>query len=176
MVRHRILAVLRILAGGGFLYSGLTKFADPGFLFGGLMHHIQDAGRAFPLYEEFLLRFVEFRQEQFAYLVAAGETLVGISLLLGAWVSMSTLAGAFLVLNFALATTWDNLPMMLAHLLLAVLLVLLGRCGAGLTWGLDRVLVDLLRERIVLFPWRPEIPVNPLRRVPQDPASARTQR
>lgn len=177
MVRHRILAVLRILVGGAFLYSGLTKFSDPGFLFGGLIHHIRDEGRAFPLYEQFLLRFVEFRQEQFAYAVAAGETLAGISLLLGAWVSMGTLAGAFLVLNFALATTWDNLPMMLAHLLLAVLLVLLGRCGAGLTWGLDRVLAEFIHERLLLFPWRPQIPASPLRRVPQQPLyDARTRR
>lgn len=177
MVQHRILAVLRMLVGGGFLYSGFTKFADPGFLYGGLIHRLGEHGRAFPPYEQFLLRFVELRQEPFAYAVAAGESLAGISLLLGAWVSIGTLAGAFLVLNFALATTWGELPMMLAHLLLAVLLVLLGRCGAGLTWGLDRVLVELIHERLLLFPWRPQIPASPLRRVPQRPSyDARTRR
>lgn len=175
MGRHLILAALRMLVGGGFLYLGLSKLADASFLFGGLMHRIRDEGRAFPLYEQFLLRVVEMRQEHFAYAVAAGETLLGISLLLGVWVSMSTLAGAFLVLNFALATTWDNLPMMLAHLLLTVLLVLLGRCGAGLTWGLDRVLVDRIHERLLLFPWRPEIPVSPLRKGPQPSQAARTR-
>lgn len=173
MVFHRIAAVVRMLLGGGFLFLGVTKLMDVEFLYGGLLHRIRGRGQAFPLYDQFLFRFVEMQQEQYSYAVAIGESLVGISLLLGIWVSFGTLVGAFLVLNFALATTWDNVPQMLAHLLLVALLVLLGRGGAGLTWGLDRVLINFVNKRAMLFPWNPKVPTNPVRLVPLQPPGRR---
>lgn len=173
MVPRRIAALIRMLLGGGFLWLGIDKLRDADFLYGGLLHEIRLLGTPFPLYEQFLLRLVEFHQEFYALTVAVGETLVGLCLLLGACVSLGTLAGAFLVLNFALATTWNNLPMMAAHVLLAAVLLLLGWRGAGLAWGLDRCLVDIINERFVLFPWRGPVPVDRVRRVPQRPPHTR---
>lgn len=169
MMFRRIAALLRILIGGGFLYLGIAKLLDAGFLFGGLMHHLRDAGAPFPIYEQFLLRFVEFNQEEWAYAAIGGEILVGLSLLLGLWVSAGTLGGIFLVLNFALATTWGNVPLLLAHVGLLAILILLGCCGGGLTWGCDGWLVQRISDRVVLFPWRRSAPLSPVRLVPQNP-------
>lgn len=173
MVLRRIAAIVRMLLGGGFLFLGVAKLMDAEFLYGGLLHRIEESGRALPIYQRFLNRFVELQQEQFAYAVAAGEVLVGLSLLLGAWVSAGVLGGIFLVANFALATTWGNVPMMLAHVALLALLAGLGCCGAGLTWGCDGWLVTRLNERVVLFPWRRTVPVNPTRLVPQHAGGGR---
>ena len=173
MVLRRITALTRMLLGGGFLWMGVDKLRDSEFLYGGLMHRIRETGMPFPLYEQFLLRFVEIRQEQYAYASAIGEILVGVSLLLGLWVSFGSLAGAFLVMNFGLATTWNNPPMMAVHFLLAALLIVLGWRGASLTWGLDRRLANLINQRLLLFPWRPEIPVDPVKFVPLYPPGTR---
>jgi len=173
MFARRMVALIRMLLGGGFLWLGIHKLQDTDFLYGGLMHEVRRLGTPFPLYEQFLFRFVEFNQEFYALTVAIGETLVGLSLLLGVCVSLGTLATAFLVVNYALATTWNNLPMMAAHLLLAAALVFLGWRGAGLTWGLDRWLVNVVHERLVLFPWRIAVPAEPVRLVSQHPPGTR---
>ena len=73
-------------------------------------------------------------------------------------VSGGVLGGMFLVANFALATTWGNVPMLLAHVTLLALLAGLGCCSAGLTWGCDGWLAQRLNPRILLFPWRRRLP------------------
>ncbi len=171
MVIRRITAMVRMALGGGSLFLGATHLLDSGFLYGGLMHHLAEVGRPFPFYERILRRFVELHQEEFAYAVAAGETLVGLSLLLGAWVSAGVLGGIFLVVNFALATTWGNWPMLLAHAGLLALLVALGCCGAGLTWGCDGWLASRVNEKLLLFPWRRRVPADPVRLVSQGASS-----
>lgn len=167
MVIRRIAALVRMALGGGSLFLGVTHLLDSGFLYGGLMHHLAEAGKPFPFYERFLRRFVELQQEEYAYAVAAGEMLVGLSLLLGAWVSAGVLGGIFLVVNLALATTWGNWPLLAAHMGLLALLVALGCCGAGLTWGCDGWLVSHVNEKLLLFPWRRGVPADPARLVPQ---------
>jgi uncharacterized membrane protein YphA (DoxX/SURF4 family) len=172
---RRTAAIVRIILGGAFLFLGAIKLMDPEFLYGGLLHHIVENGVPFPFYQRFLQRFVELHQELFAYTVAVGEILVGLSLLSGIWVSGGVLGGIFLVANFALATTWGNLPMLLAHLGLLALLVVLGCCGAGLTWGCDGWLVTRMNEKIVLFPWRRSVPASPVRLVPQATTGGRNR-
>jgi uncharacterized membrane protein YphA (DoxX/SURF4 family) len=173
MVIRRIVAIVRMALGGGFLYLGVIHLLDAGFLYGGLMHHIAEAGTPFPFYQRILRRFVELHQEEYAYAVAAGEILVGLSLLLGAWVSAGVLGGIFLVVNFALATTWGNWPMLAAHMGLLALLVALGRCGAGLTWGCDGWLASRVNEKLLLFPWRRRVPADPVHLVPQAAGGSR---
>jgi uncharacterized membrane protein YphA (DoxX/SURF4 family) len=110
-----LLAMLRILAGGALLYSGVSKLLDDEFLYGGLLHQLTELGKAFPFYQSLLIRFVELHQTAFAFAVAIGEILVGLSLLFGLLVSWGALGGVFLVVNFALATTAHNVPGMIAH-------------------------------------------------------------
>ncbi len=171
-------AILRMLIGAGFLWVGLQKFFDVDLLYGGLMRRIEEHGDSFPLYGDFLLRYVEINQDAYVLALAIGEVLVGTSFLLGMLVSLGAVAGVFLVLNIALATTYGDLPGMTLHLCLAAVLLLLGRGGAGLTWGLDGWLTRYLNDAVVLFPLRRHVPsppqiipvARPLR--PQAPPSA----
>jgi uncharacterized membrane protein YphA (DoxX/SURF4 family) len=154
----RITAILRISIGAGFLWSGASLLRDSALLYGGLLNALEQYGKPFPFYESFLSRFVELHQEFFAFGVAVGELLIGISFLTGALVSLSALAGAILVLNFAFATSYGDLPRMLLNLASALAFLLFGRLGAGLTWGLDGWLVRHIHEAIVLFPLRRSLP------------------
>jgi thiosulfate dehydrogenase [quinone] large subunit len=76
--------------------------------------------------------------------IAIGETLVGLGLIVGAFVGVAAFFGAFMNLNFMLAGTTSSNPVLFG---LAVLLML-GWKVAGY-WGLDRVLLPVLGT-----PWR----------------------
>lgn len=157
-VLRRPIAILRILIGAAFVASGAAKLMNAEFLYGGLVHAIEAAGSAFPFYQNFLARYVELHQTFFTYAVTLGELLLGVSYLTGAFVSISSVAGAFMILNYAFATC-NGAPGRLAeHLAGAALLVLMGRLGAGLTWGLDRWLVGRSRSTLVLLPLRRSVP------------------
>jgi uncharacterized membrane protein YphA (DoxX/SURF4 family) len=156
---RRALAVLRILAGAGMMAAGLTKLLDPAFLYGGILHTLGEYGRAYPFYQDWMLnRYVEWNQTLFAYAVGVGELLVGVCLLLGLLVSLASLGGIFLMINFALATSAGNPVALVLHLVSIGVFILLGRAAAGVTWGLDGLLVRRLNEALVLFPFRLSLP------------------
>jgi thiosulfate dehydrogenase [quinone] large subunit len=85
--------------------------------------------------------------------IAFGETAVGIGLILGAFVGIAAVGGAFMNLNYMLAGTASTNPVLL---LLGFLLVLAWKTAGYI--GLDRVLLPLLGT-----PWRtptpPTVPV-----------------
>ena len=92
--------------------------------------------------------------------VAFGETAVGIGLILGAFVGIAAVGGAFMNLNFMLAGSASTNPVLL---LLGFLLVLAWKTAGYI--GLDRVLLPLLGT-----PWRaPKPPVVPVKTVPPLP-------
>ncbi len=155
---RRPIAMLRILIGAAFVAMGTAKLMDADFLYGGLVQTMEAAGRAFPFYESFLARYVELHQTFFANVVALGELLLGISYFTGTFVSLSSLAGAFMVLNFMLATCYGAPGRLAAHLAGVALLLAMGWMGAGLTWGLDRWLVSRSRSTFVLLPLRRRVP------------------
>ena len=155
---RRPIAILRILIGAAFVAMGVAKLSNAEFLYGGLMHAMEAAGRAFPFYEDFLARYVDTHQTFFAYAVGLGELLLGISYFTGTFISLSSLAGAFMVLNFAFATCYGAPGRLTAQVAGVVLLLMLGRMGAGLTWGLDRWLVRRSRSTFVLLPLRRTVP------------------
>ncbi|MDP9282702.1 MAG: DoxX family protein [Chloroflexota bacterium] len=76
--------------------------------------------------------------------IAFGETAVGIGLILGAFVGIAAVGGAFMNLNFMLAGSASTNPVML---LLGFLLVLAWKTAGYI--GLDRFLLPLLGT-----PWR----------------------
>lgn len=76
--------------------------------------------------------------------IAFGETAVGIGLILGAFVGIAAVSGAFMNLNFMLAGSASTNPVML---LLGFLLVLAWKTAGFI--GLDRFLLPLLGT-----PWR----------------------
>jgi uncharacterized membrane protein YphA (DoxX/SURF4 family) len=157
VLRHFI-AILRMLIGAGFVALGVAKLASAEFLYGGLLHAMEDAGRAFPFYGQFMWPHVVGHQTFFTYVVALGELSLGLSFVTGAFVSISSLAGAFMLLNYALATCYEAPARLTGHLAGAALLVLMGCLGAGLTWGVDRWLVNQLESGLVLLPLRWKVP------------------
>lgn len=81
----------------------------------------------------------------FGPLIAVSETMVGIALLLGAFVGIAAFAGAFLNWNFMMAGTASTNPLLFT---LSILLILAWKTAGW--WGLDRWLLPLLGT-----PWRP---------------------
>ena len=83
--------------------------------------------------------------------IAFGETAVGLGLIIGAFVGVAAVAGAFMNLNFMLAGSASTNPVLL---LLGILLVLAWKTAGYL--GLDRFLLPLLGT-----PWRvPKVDVK----------------
>ena len=76
--------------------------------------------------------------------IAFGETAVGLGLIVGAFVGVAAVAGAFMNLNFMLAGSASTNPVLL---LLGILLVLAWKTAGYI--GLDNILLPLLGT-----PWR----------------------
>jgi thiosulfate dehydrogenase [quinone] large subunit len=100
----------------------------------------------------------------FAKVIAVGEFLVGIGLVVGALVGIAAFFGSFMNINFMLAGTTSMNPVLFA---LTVLLVL-GWKVAGF-WGLDRVLLPILRT-----PWNRFGEARPHNTTPPTPAKPLT--
>lgn len=155
--------LLRLWLGYQWLVAGLHKVTDPrwmetgqaiqGFWMkaAGLLPGSQPLIK-YPWYEAFIRYLATTGQNVwFAKLVAIGEVLVGISLLLGLFTAAGALAGAFMNLNYMLAGTTSTNPILYT----AAILVLL----AGPTawhWGIDRFVLPALRRH--LLPVRPRLP------------------
>ena len=95
---------------------------------------------AYDWYRNFLELLVQLKAESwFAPLVAWGELLVGIALIVGAFVGIAALVGAFMNMNFMLAGSASVNPILF---LLAILLILAWKTSGW--WGLDRWLLPRL--------------------------------
>jgi thiosulfate dehydrogenase [quinone] large subunit len=81
----------------------------------------------------------------FGPLVAWGETLVGIALILGIFTGIAAFFGAFMNFNFMLAGSASTNPVLF---LLAMLIVLAWKTAGW--WGLDRYVLPRLGT-----PWQP---------------------
>jgi len=155
----RAIAIVRILLGITVLALGVIRLTDPGFLYGGLMLELSEHGQPYAFYYRNVLgRYVLMHQELFAYALAIGEILVGLSFLTGALVSLGALGGAFLMLNFGFAVSAGKPALMAMHVFFALVFLALGRYGAGLTWGVDGWLARRINEVIILFPLRLSLP------------------
>ena len=81
----------------------------------------------------------------FAKLIVAGEILIGLALILGAFAGIAAVFGAFMNWNFMMAGTASINPVLF---FLAILVVLAWKTAGW--WGLDRWLLPLLGT-----PWQP---------------------
>lgn len=81
----------------------------------------------------------------FAKLIVAGEILVGVALIAGAFVGIAAFVGGFMNWNFMMAGTASINPVLFT---LSVLLILAWKTAGW--WGLDRWLLELLGT-----PWQP---------------------
>ena len=97
------LAVLRIYTGIFWLSHGVPKLLNPQF-FGqhGFMASMlgEQTAKAHGPYNDFLVHVVLPNAGVFSHLVAWGETLAGVSLLLGLFTRVGGIVGVFLPLNY----------------------------------------------------------------------------
>ncbi len=150
-------AILRVWLGWQWLHAGWGKVNNPGWVETGASLRgfltrastIPEGGSAPAVYEwyrSFLQALVDGgHYTWFAKLVAYGELLVGIGLILGAFTAIAAFFGAVMNMSFMLAGTVSSNPVMFT----AAVLVMLAWKVAG-WYGLDRW---LLHE--VGTPWQP---------------------
>lgn len=101
---------------------------------------------AFDWYRSFLQFLIDHSSYTwFAKLVAVGEFLIGVALILGLFVGIAALLGGFMNWNFMMAGTASTNPLLF---LIAVLLILAWKTAGY--WGLDRFMLKLLGT-----PWKP---------------------
>lgn len=150
--------VVRLYVGYSWLEAGWHKLGDPAWMDGGkaLLGFWQNVvktpappARA-PITFDWYRDFIQFLIDNntytwFAKLVAAGEFLVGVTLILGAFVGIAAFFGALMNFNFMLAGSASTNPVLF---FLAVLLMLAWKTAGY--YGLDRWLLLQLGT-----PWQP---------------------
>ena len=167
--------IVRVYVGWLWLTSGWGKVGNPVWTDTGqaLLGYWKNAvavpapparpAITFDWYRNFLQTLIDNEVHVwFAKLIAYGELLVGIALIVGAFVGVAAIFGAFMNFNFLLAGTASTNPVMF---LLALLLIMAWKTAGY--YGLDRVFLPLLGT-----PWQP----IPLKRAPNgggksDPAA-----
>jgi thiosulfate dehydrogenase [quinone] large subunit len=130
------LFLLRVTLGWMFFWAGITKIVDPAFSAGGYLK----GAKTFVWFYQWLtnpsiLPFVNFVNEW-------GLTLLGISLILGIGVRLSSVLGAVLMLLYyfpILDFPYPNAHSFIVdeHIIYAAALLFLGALRAGRTWGLE---------------------------------------
>jgi len=147
--------LLRVWLGYQWLTAGLHKLADPKWMETGQAvqgYWMRAAGLApgtqplikYGWYEAFIRWLATSGQNVwFAKLVAVGEFLVGVSLILGLFTLVGAMAGAFMNLNYMLAGTTSTNPVLYTA---AILIMVAG--PAAWYWGLDRIVLPTLREMV----------------------------
>ncbi|QNG58311.1 DoxX family protein [Bacillus sp. PAMC26568] len=139
--------ILRIWLGFQWLEAGWHKvtggFDAAGFIQGA----IGKAGGEHPAvagwYAAFLENIALPNTGLFTFLVAWGEVLVGIGLILGAATIPALFAGAFMNLNFLLAGTTSTNPV-----LYTVAIILLFTGAGAYCYGVDRFAIPFIKEHI----------------------------
>lgn len=143
--------VIRLYIGYEWLVAGWAKVTNPVWmgptagpaLQGFLMGSIKKTAGAHPdvsgWYAEFLKSFVLPNVTVFSNMVALGELLVGIALILGIFTGIAAFFGAFMNMNYLFAGTISTNPFMF----LLQLFLIIGWRVAGF-YGLDRYILPLL--------------------------------
>ena len=152
--------VLRVYLGIQWLQAAEHKITDPGWtqtgaaLKGFWLGAVATTPKpviAFDWYRQFLQFMLDSQSYVwFSKLVVAGEVLVGICLIIGAFTGIAAFAGGFMNWNFMMAGSASTNPLLFAA---AVLLILAWKIAGY--YGVDRVLLPLLGT-----PWKPGITIK----------------
>jgi thiosulfate dehydrogenase (quinone) large subunit len=156
---------VRLFVGWSWLDAGTHKLGDSAWMSGGTALQayweravsIPQTGRpaiTYNWYRDFLQGMLNAQSYTwFGPLVAIGETVVGIALIVGAFVGIAAAFGAFMNFNFMLAGSSSINPVLFA---LAGLLILAWKVAGY--YGLDRYLLPRLG-----VPWHPGTLFTPAR-------------
>lgn len=143
--------VFRLYIGWQWLMAGYEKIVNPVWvgpkagiaLQGFLMGALKKSGGAHPdvsgWYAGFLSSFIIPHVASFSYIVAYGEFLVGIALIMGLFTGIAAFFGGFMNMNYLFAGTVSTNPLMF---LVQLLLILAWRIAGW--YGADRFLLPLL--------------------------------
>ena len=150
--------IARLYIGYTWFESGLEKFSNPAWVSTGealkgfwerAVTIPEPPGRpaiAFDWYRAFIQSLLDGgHYTWFAKLIPVGETVIGVALILGAFVGVAAFFGAFMNWNFMMAGTASINPLMFA---ITIFLILAWKNAGWL--GLDRWLLPALGT-----PWRP---------------------
>ena len=142
---------LRVYLGWTWLEAGLGKINNPAWtgskagsaLAGFAQGALAKTEGAHPdvqiWYSWFLENIVVPNSAVWSYLVAWGEVLVGIALILGIFTGLAAFFGGFMNMNYLLAGTVSTNPVML---FISIILLLAWRTAGW--WGLDRFVLPTL--------------------------------
>lgn len=149
--------ILRLYMAYTWLTSGYGKLTGTGWVDGGAALKGFWTGSiattpkpviTFDWYRQFIQFMLDTQSYVwFGKLVATGEVLIGLALLLGAFTGIAAFFGGFMNWNFMMAGTTSVNPVFFT---LSVLLILSWKTAGY--WGLDRFLLPLLGT-----PWKPTI-------------------
>lgn len=149
--------ILRVYAGWQWVEAGLGKIGSPAWtgdnagaaLTGFVQGALQETGGAHPnvqgWYAWFLQNVVLPNASVWGYLVAWGEFLVGLALILGLFTGIAAFFGAFMNMNYLLSGSVSTNPVLL---IVEIFLVLAWKTAGW--WGLDRWVLPALGT-----PWSP---------------------
>jgi thiosulfate dehydrogenase [quinone] large subunit len=155
--------IIRLYAGYEWITAGYEKITSPawtgssagsalsGFVKGALTKSTGAHPDVQNWYASFLSNIVLPNVAVWGYVVAIGETLVGIALILGIFTGIAAFFGSFMNMNYLLAGTVSTNPILL---ILAIFLILAWKTAGW--WGLDRWVLPALGT-----PWRPGIVFSP---------------
>lgn len=164
--------IVRIYLGWQWLHAGWEKMQNPAWTDGGMALkgfweravQIPAEGRppiAFDWYRDFIASLLQSESYTwFGPLIAYGEFLIGLALILGAFVGITAFFGAFLNWNFIMAGAASTNAVLFT---LAILLMLAWKIAGYI--GLDYYLLPLLGT-----PWRNQ-PVAPPQTTTTPPAA-----
>jgi thiosulfate dehydrogenase [quinone] large subunit len=149
--------IVRVYVGWTWLYAGWEKLTNPAWvgnqagtaLTGFINNALTKASGEHPdvqnWYAAFLHNIVLPHAYAWSHLVAFGESLVGIGLILGAFAGIAAFFGILMNLNYLMSGAVSVNPILL---MLSIFLVLAWKTIGW--WGLDRWLLPALGT-----PWRP---------------------
>ncbi len=108
-----LLLPLRVFLGATFVYAGVQHLTDPSYFDpsrpGFIGRLVTQYAVGSPLHD-FLMGVVEPHAVSFGYLVATGEILIGLAVLVGLLFRVACIAGLALNLTFFLSATWTVFP------------------------------------------------------------------
>ena len=138
------IVLLRVYTGVFFLYHGIRKVGHDDFssALSGFLTRSQE--ESFFFYRPFIDSIVLPNNAIFANLVAWGEVLVGLALIVGLATRYAAFVGAFMVLNFWFAKGLGVFDGANHDVVWLVILIVLGFIPAGKIAGLDDGLSDRL--------------------------------
>ncbi|TMW71573.1 DoxX family protein [Alteribacter natronophilus] len=140
-----ILAVIRIYIGWLWLSAGWGKVTGD-FNAGGYLNGVvanPDVAAQYPNYHAFIETFALPNADVFSFLVAWGEVLVGLGLILGVFTTAAAFFGIMMNFAFLFAGTISSNPWMV----LFTIFILAAGLNAG-RYGGDRWVIPYIREQL----------------------------